>query len=204
MPVAFAATGARQPFLTSLACGSLRAGSVALRRFAGWSLRGCLGFGAMLLAAAPAWASEGSLVLVPDPRILVLLLLLFMLLVLPVNALLLRPVFRVLDDREDRIAGTRERADKVSAEADEILARYEQAVRDVRDEAERDRKQRLLAARSEAATQTAAARAAADQDSDRARREIAAALANARQSLRPHAERLAREAAARVIGRSLS
>ncbi len=172
-------------------CGSLRGRFAAL-------------LGVLLLAAPPAWASEGSLVLVPDPRILVLLLLLFMLLVPPVNALLLRPVFRVLDDREDRIAGTRQRADKVSADADEILARYEQAVRDVRDEAERDRKQRLLAARSETATQTAAARAAADQDSDRARREIAEALANARQSLRPHAELLAREAAARVIGRSLS
>ncbi len=210
MRVAFAGTGARRPcgdppslgtsFGPALGFASLR----GLRPFG--SLRGRFAalLGGLLLAAPPAWASEDNLVLVPDPRLLVALLLLFILLVPPVNALLLRPVFRVLDDREDRIAGTRRRADKVSADADEILARYEQAVRDVRDEAERDRKQRLLAARSEAATQTAAARAAADQDSDRARREIAAALANARQSLRPHAERLAREAAARVIGRSLS
>ncbi len=160
--------------------------------------------GGLLLAASPAGATEGNLVLVPDPRMLAALLLFFLLLVPTVNALLLRPVLRVLDDREGRIAGTRQRAEKVSADAEEILARYEQAVRDVRDEAERDRKQRLLAARSETAAQTATARAAAEQEIDRARREIAEALANARQSLPPHAERLAREAAARVIGRSLS
>lgn len=163
---------------------------------------GALLAGALL--ASPAWASEGNLVLVPDPRMLGALLLLFVALVAPVNAMLLRPLLRVLDDREGRIAGTRQRADKVSADAEEILARYEEAVRDVREEAERDRKQRLLAARSETLTQTTAARSAAEQDMDRARREIGAALAEARQSLRPHAERLAREAAARVIGRPLS
>ena len=155
-------------------------------------------------ASAPAWAAEGDLVLVPDPRMLAVLLLLFLLMVPPVNALLLRPLLRVLDERESRIAGTRQRANKVAADADEILARYEQAVRDVRDEAERDRKQRLLAARSETAAQTAAARSAAEQDMNRARGEIAEALAEARQSLRPHAEGLARAAAARVIGRPLS
>ena len=218
MPTAFAATEARDgggP--PSLASGSARVGSVPLRRLARRSFRGWPGFawlrgrsglaaavGGLLLAGSPAGASEGGLVLVPDPRMLAVLLLFFVLLVRPVNALLLRPVFRVLDDREGQIAGTRQRADKVRADAEEILARYEQAVRDVRDEAERDRKQRLLAARSETAAQTATARAAAEQDLDRARREIAEALANARQSLPPHAERLAREAAARVIGRSLS
>ncbi len=163
-----------------------------------------VGLLAGVLLASPAWASEGDLVLVPDPRMLAALLILFVLLVPPVNALLLRPLLRVLDDRDSQIAGTRERADKVSVDADEILARYEQAVRDVRGEAESDRKQRLLASRRETVAQTATARSAAEQEMDRARQEIAASLAEAKQSLRPHAERLAREAAARVIGRTLS
>lgn len=189
MPVAFAATEARR--------GGGPPGLLPRPSALG-------SFGALLLVATPAWASEEGLVLVPDPGMLAALLIFFVVLVYPVNLLLLRPLLRVLDVRESRITGTRQRADKITADADEILARYEQAVRDVRDEAERDRKQRLLAARSETAAQTATARAAAEQDIGRARQEIAAELADARQSLGPHAEALAREAATRVIGRSLS
>ena len=64
---------------------------------------------------------------------LVVMIVLFALLLVPVNTLLFRPLLRALDLRVERTLGTRERAEKLAASADEILARYEQAVSDVRD-----------------------------------------------------------------------
>ena len=74
--------------------------------------------------------------------------------------------------------GTRARAEKLAASADEILARYEQAVRDVRVEAEQARRAELAEARSETSARTAAGarrrraadRARARRDRQRARR----------------------------------
>ena len=158
----------------------------------------------VLLAAAPAFGSEGNLVLIPSPEMLGALIVLFVILIFPVHALLFRPIFAVLDARAEKIAGTRARAEKIAAEADEVLARYESSVREAREEAERERKERLAAARSESAEQSAAARAEAEREIERAREQIGAGLAEARESLRPQAELLAREAAARVLGRALS
>ena len=160
--------------------------------------------GGVLLHAADALASGGRLVLVPDVPILLGLIVLFAVLVAPVNALLFRPIFRVLDARAERITGARERAAKLQTQADEILQRYEQAVREVREDAERQRRERLDESRRETAVQTLAARRVAEGELERARAELDAALTGARASLREQAESLARETAARVLGRSLS
>ncbi len=160
--------------------------------------------GGVLLHAADALASEGRLVLKPDVSILLGLIVLFAALVAPVNALLFRPIFRVLDARAERITGTRERAAKLQTQADEILQRYEQAVREVREDAERQRRERLDESRREKAAQTLAARGEAEGELERAREELDAALTGARASLREQAESLARETAARVLGRPLS
>jgi len=158
----------------------------------------------VLLAAAPALASEGNLVLIPTLDMLGALIALFVILIFPVHALLFRPIFAVLDARADKIDGTRARAEKIAAEADEVLARYEGSVREAREEAERERKERLASARSESAEQSASARADAEREIEQAREQIGAGLADAREGLRPEAELLAREAAARVLGRALS
>ena len=142
--------------------------------------------------------------LIPSIEMLGVLIVLFVILIVPVHALLLRPIFTVLDARAEKIAGTRARAEKIAAEAQEVLARYESSVRDAREEAERERKERLATARSESAEQSVAARAEAEREIERAREQIGAGLAEARESLRPQAELLAREAAARVLGRALS
>ena len=131
-----------------------------------------------LLTARMASASEGGIVLWPDPPLLLVMMALFALLLVPVNTMLFRPLLRALDLRIERTLGTRTRAAKLAASADEILARYEQAVRDVRAEAE--------------------------QEIERARREVAGALAAARARLRAEVEPLGREAASRVLGRVVS
>ena len=157
-----------------------------------------------LLTARMASASEGGIVLWPDPPLLLVMMALFALLLVPVNTMLFRPLLRALDLRIERTLGTRTRAAKLAASADEILARYEQAVRDVRAEAEQTRRAELANARSETSERTAQARAEAEQEIERARREVASALAESRTRLRAEVEPLAREAASRVLGRGVS
>jgi F-type H+-transporting ATPase subunit b len=159
------------------------------------------GLGAAL-AARPAWAS-GGIEIMPDWPLLGILLVAFALLTWPVNALIFRPLFRVLDERERRIEGARERAREVDAQAGAVLARYEEAVARARDEAAAERRTRLDATREEEKEAAAAAREAAEGQIDSARREIAEALREARAGLRPRAEALAREAAERILGRGL-
>ena len=154
--------------------------------------------------AGPAAAAEGGLVLVPHLPSVLALIAFFVLLIFPMNALVFRPIFAALDAREQRIAGTRARADELAAQAERSMDEYEQAVRSARDEAEQGRKAALSDARDGAQVQTQAARADAETELDRATGEIDAALATARGSLRSEAEALAREAATAVLGRNLS
>jgi F-type H+-transporting ATPase subunit b len=155
-----------------------------------------------LLGALPAHAAAESLQIFPDERIFYLIPL-FLLLVFPVNRLLFRPVFRVLDERDRRIEGARKRAEEIGAQAEATLDRYRSAVRSAREEAESGRKEALEGARREQAQLTGSARGEAETEINHAREEVAGALVDARSQLREQAQELAREAAARVLGRSL-
>ena len=164
----------------------------------------CWTFAACALFAGAAAASEGDLVLLPDfTGKLPILILLFALLVVPVNAILFKPIFQVLDAREERTTGTCKRAEKIMNDAEQTLANYEQAVREVRADAEQARKREAAAARQENRTVVDAARADAERHFERARTELAAALEQSRQTLRADAQSLADEAASRVLGRAL-
>jgi F-type H+-transporting ATPase subunit b len=161
-------------------------------------------FVACALFAGVAAASEGDLVLLPDfTGKLPILIVLFALLMFPVNALLFKPIFQVLDAREERTSGTRKRAEKVMKKAEETLADYERAVREVRAESEQARKREATAARQENSTVVDAARAESESNLERARTELAAALEQSRQTLNTKARGLADEAASRVLGRPL-
>jgi F-type H+-transporting ATPase subunit b len=169
-----------------------------------------IAFGALCLLASEAFASEGSLVIFPHDshgnfaiRDLVYLMVLFGLLVFPANALIFKPIFRVLDQREEKIAGARRHAERLFAEADGVLARYEQSVREVRQDAEQERKQTLERARADGGAKTAEARGEAEREVARAREEVAAGLDRARSTLRSQSQDLAREVAARALGRAL-
>jgi F-type H+-transporting ATPase subunit b len=158
-----------------------------------------------LLAAWPgaAAAAGGTLEIFPDYRVFVLVAL-FVLLILPTQRVLFTPVMRALEERRVRIDGARERAAALSVKADEMLRRYEEALRDVRDAAEQERRHAVDEARQGQRRTVSEARAAAEGKASRARAEISAALTSARAQLRREAELLAREAASRVLGRSLS
>jgi F0F1-type ATP synthase membrane subunit b/b' len=164
---------------------------------------GCTLF-ACVLCAGTAAASESGLVLLPDWfGKLPMLIVLFALLMYPVNTLLFKPIFQVLDAREERTAGTRKRAEKVMKSAEETLAEYERAVREVRAESEQARKREAAVARKENLTTIDEARAESERQLERARIELAAALEASRRTLSATAQGLADEAASRVLGRPL-
>jgi F-type H+-transporting ATPase subunit b len=173
------------------------------RSLCSWNRSGAAAF-AVLLAARGAAAAGDNLVLVPQlvDRMLPLVAL-FCLLVIPVNQLIFKPLFRVLDERAERIDGARKRAERLEREADEVLTRYERSVQEVREEAEVERRAHLDRARAESQDNTGAVRAEADQEIARARRALAESLESARETLRAQARELAREAAARVLGRAV-
>ncbi len=155
-----------------------------------------------LVAASPALASD-ELVLIPHVPTLITLLLLFVALIFPLNALIFRPVFRVLDEREARIKGARERAERLAETANAVIARYREAIRDVRAEAGRDRRLQLDAARTDHQQVTAAARAEAEQEIEASRAELARKVEEARTELRASGQSIARDMASRVLGRAL-
>jgi len=157
-----------------------------------------------LLVSLPgsALASE-NLELVPQIPLLVPLVLGFFALIYPVNALIFRPIFHALDERATRIAGARQRAEHIAAEADHVLGRYESAIREARASAEAARKETVASARSEQASIAATARADAEVLVDKARTELAGALGQARSTLRNASQDLGRLAAERILGRPL-
>ena len=167
------------------------------------SLAYVLGVVVASVLAQSAQAAEG-LTLAPDPRTLIILVVVFLVLIAPVNLLLFRPVFRVLEARREQIEGATKRAERLSEEADAAVTRYERAVREVRESAERERRQRLEEARREQVSTVAAARAEAERQIEGARSQVATALEEARGALRAQAEDLAREVAQRMLGRPLS
>jgi len=161
-------------------------------------------FAFALLAAGVAHAAGDELVLLPDLTKLLILIALFTALVFPMNKLVFRPIFRVLDAREEKTAGTRRHADKLAVDAQQMLERYEDSIRTVRQEAEDARKQAIASARSDGGAATAAARTEAEGEVARAREEIATALEQARATLKAQSAALANEVAERALGRTLS
>ena len=155
------------------------------------------------LIAQPAFASD-NLVLVPDPEILAVMLVGFVLLIFPLNELIFKPIFRSLDEREARIDGARTRSGQLQQDADTALDRYETAIREARGESEQARQNQLAMAREEQVTLTAQARSEAEGELEAARGELGRSLADAQASLRASAEDLANAAAEQVLGRALS
>jgi F-type H+-transporting ATPase subunit b len=158
----------------------------------------------LLLTSQPALAAGGGIEIVPDPLKLLLLMVLFAVVVAPVNRLILRPLLSVLDERAERIEGARARAAGVGKEADRVLEHYETAVGHAREQGEGERRRIVDEARHAETRTLARERGDAEQQLEQARGEIGQALEDARARLRRDAEQLAQQAAERVLGRSLS
>ena len=89
----------------------------------------------------------------------------FVVLIFPLNAMMFQPIFRALDERAERIQGARDRSTQLQSEADAVLDRYETAIREARSESESQRQGQLATAREEQAALTTQARSDAEQGS---------------------------------------
>lgn len=157
---------------------------------------------ALLLDPSVAHASEGGLQIIPDPTRLIALLVLFVVLVPVLNALLFQPLLQVLDEREKRIEGARARATDLAQQAATLVARHDDAIRKARETAHADQLRMIEEARGQHQSTVGDARSSAESELASARAEIARAIANVRSSLAAEAEPIAREIAARLLGRS--
>jgi len=155
-----------------------------------------------VMFTSPAYAS-GKLVLAPDITTLVILIVGFVLLIAPLNTLIFRPLFRVIDEREAKIEGATRQAQALVSQAGELTDQYRASIRAAREAAEGERKQQLEAARSEQGSITDDARAESDVEIGRAREEIESSLVEARSSLERASQDLAKVAAERILGRAL-
>lgn len=156
-----------------------------------------------LLAPSAAHAA-GALNIIPEPWKVVQLLVLFVVLVPVLNALLFQPLLLVLDEREKRIEGARTRARDLAAQAGALLARHDDAIRQARQVAHAEQVQLVEQARGTHRATVGDARAAAERDVSSARAELTRVADGVRASLGAEAEPLAREIAARLLGRSAS
>jgi F-type H+-transporting ATPase subunit b len=155
-----------------------------------------------LAAALPAQAAD-QLNLTPDPWVTGALLIVFVAIIFPLDALIFQPLLRVMDEREERIDGARRRAASVEGQAQEALDRYEESIRTAHDEAAAERRRQLEVARGELQSVTRSAKDEAERDVARARDELEGSLGEARDTLRASADELASLAAERILGRSL-
>lgn len=167
-------------------------------------LPGTLAMLGVALAAAPAAAASDGIEIFPQPVPLAILIALFTVLIWPANHLIWRPLLQLFDERRERIAGTRARAEKLASEAEDVFTAYQSAVERGRLAAEAERSELLESARREQAQVTADARRAAEAEVAAARDAVGTALDAARAKLAAEARELGRDVAAQVLGRPLS
>jgi len=182
--------------------GAVSAQSQGRVRSAVNRLRLAVGIALVVLVTAPAHAS-GQLELIPNPPTLIVLIIGFVILIAPLNAMIFRPLFRVLDERDAKIAGATEEAGQLVTRAAELTEEYRGAIREAREAAEGARKQQLESARAEHASITGDARTESEGEISRARDEIEAGLVEARATLEATSRDLAKVAAERILGRPL-
>ncbi len=165
----------------------------------------CVRWGVLALCSLSAGtaSASGGLKLAPEWPIYFSLLIGFVFLIAPLNALIFRPLFRVLDERDQRITGARVRAEQLAEQAEALTDRYRGEIRQTREESEVARREQLDAARSEQASITGSARTEAETEVARARDEITASLVEARETLRTASQDLATVAAERILGRTI-
>jgi F-type H+-transporting ATPase subunit b len=153
---------------------------------------------------ATVLAMSGGGIQIDFDRTVLLQALLFMVLVVILKPLLFDPVIRVFEAREKRTEGARAEAREMQDEAGELLQRYERELNRIREVASEERERlRVETAKLEAEILLEGQRAAAQTLED-GRRQIKAEGQAVRFELGQAAERLAKQMAARVLGREVS
>jgi len=158
---------------------------------------------ALAVALVPASARAEGLNLAPDVGLVGANIVLFLLLIYPVNRLLVRPLLAVMDERERRTAGAEGEVDALRGEAADSHKRIEAAMLETRARAQSRRAAILAEGETDERGLLDAARADAMQAFEGVRAAVESELGSARAALETDARELAREAAERILGRAL-
>ncbi len=129
--------------------------------------------------------------------------LLFLALIYPVNRWLLRPMVDLIHERERRSSGTADEASSTREDVQRLRLEVEQGLRSARERAAGGRSEIAMAGQQQEREVLARAREEAVRTIDAVREGVARELETARSALREEVGALAREAAAKIIGRSL-
>lgn len=159
----------------------------------------------LVLCGAPSHvaAAGGGLNLFPNWWMVAVNVVVFLLLIIPTNRLLLQPLVNVLHNRERRSQGTLEEAEAVGQEAARLIETVDTRIEAVQVETQRRRAEMLRQTTERERERLAAARAEAATTVESVRSAIREELETARASLRQDAGALAREMATKLLGREL-
>lgn len=127
-----------------------------------------------------------------------------LLLTIVLDRLLLKPILRVMEQREHAIRSARELAERSAAEARAASAEFDQKVAAARAEVYREMDDVRRAALNERAEIMARTRAEADAEIASATAQLQAQVEEARRTLSADAEVLGAAAAERILGRKAS
>lgn len=155
------------------------------------------------VSAAPVAALMSGGVDIDIDLTFVLMMVVFAGLVVVLKPLLFDPVLRVFEEREKRTEGAKAEARTMQEKAGELLRRYEHELERVNQVAAAERERlRTETAKLEAKI-LEEARAAAAKISDEGRKKIEGEVGKIRFELGRQSEHLARDIAARVLGRGV-
>ena len=157
----------------------------------------------VLGAAAPAFAAGGLKLWPPDWAIVGVNVAVFAALIYPMQRLLLAPLVRILQEREARMGGASEEAESLQEEARRRKDELDTQAQNARLEAQSRRNAVMAEAAAEERALLEAARSEGSRNLDALRGSIAGELEEARRGLEADARMLAREAAAKILGRVL-
>jgi len=163
-------------------------------------------FSVSLAAAAalvPSVAHAAELNLAPDWKIVATDIAVFGLLIYPVNRMLIGPMLRLVAERQRATEGSLDEAGALQKESGELGRELEGRLAEARARASARRTEILTTAEEEERALLTAASADAARTIEAARTAIDADLVEARAALERDANGLAREAAARLLGRAL-
>jgi F-type H+-transporting ATPase subunit b len=133
----------------------------------------------------------------------VLQMALFAAMIVVLKPLLFEPVLRVFEERERRTEGARESARHMQEEAGDLLSRYERELEKVSEVARQERERTRSETAKVEAEMMHQARATANVIVEEGRKRIAQERGEIEFALGRESERLARQVAESVLGRSL-
>jgi len=158
---------------------------------------------ASLLSLASSCAPAAAVAIDFD-RTVLFQMVLFAVLIVVLKPLLFDPVLHVFALREERTEGERARARKLQERAGELLREYERALERVSGEAAKERERMHAETARLEADILREARDATTKISEEGRRKVQQEMNAIRFQLGKESERLARDIAARVLGREVS